>query len=72
VSDMSDRRLLAAVIVTWMDGKKETYPATRYLIEDGVLLVADVSPGRQLRDSWYIPLANIRVWKPAFSDADPG
>jgi hypothetical protein len=69
---MSDGRPLHAVVVTWMDGKKETYLANRYAAEDGVLLVADVADSGRLLGCWHVPLANVREYRPVFRDADPG
>ena len=69
MTEHAEGRPLGAVHVTWMDGRQETYPATRYKNTDGVLLVVDVGPDRVLRDCWEIPLVNVRVFRPLFGEA---
>jgi hypothetical protein len=53
------------VVVTWMDGQKETYFATgQPKIQDGELVITEeygITGGTH--HQYRIPQANIRVWK---------
>ena len=53
---------MITVYVTWMDGKQEAYPADRYYVSDGMLVL--------IEERWlawdekrYIPMGNVRTWK---------
>jgi hypothetical protein len=46
------------IVVTWMDGKQESYPCDTWNVENGLLYTDGPrhSPGR------CIPLINVRIW----------
>lgn len=48
------------VVVTWMDGKQETYTCYDYRAADGVLYLTQRMHSSQPKRG--IPLGNVRVW----------
>jgi len=48
------------VIVTWMDGKQETYPCEKAFVRDHVL---QIDPRERYGVVRYVPLANLRVFQ---------
>lgn len=53
----------AAIIVTWMDGLRETYHAESYRVADGELVITEDGSYARRRDERHFPLCNIRTWK---------
>jgi hypothetical protein len=55
---------VTTVIVTWMDGKQETYRAEDVRTHDGQLHVFTKNQSALgSREAYHLPLASIRVWK---------
>jgi len=47
------------VVVTWLDGKQETYGAEKAFVEKEVLQIHPVERYGTMR---YVPLANVRIF----------
>jgi hypothetical protein len=55
---------VSAVTVTWMDGTQETYRADSLKTDEAQLHIFTRNQTRLgARESYHLPLANIRVWK---------
>jgi hypothetical protein len=59
-------RPVTSVIITWMDGRQETYPFNRSEVKDGELHIWTEYPGSravapQRKDEYWFPLVNIRA-----------
>jgi hypothetical protein len=57
--------ILSNIVITWMDGKSETYTDTTTSVRDGVLHVYQYHPvTHTLKFEWHFPITNIRLWAP--------